>query len=125
MRSMKFRFWDGLAILLSVAVILLFSFAQYGKSRETGVLEIKSMNGVEVYALSENREISVSGPLGETVIHIEEGVVHVTDSPCRDKLCVLAGNLSGPGDWTACMPNGIFIRITGTPEESEVDETSY
>jgi hypothetical protein len=86
---------------------------------------VTSAEGEAVYALSEDQEIRVAGPLGETVIRIEDGMVRVIESPCRDKLCVLAGELSEPGDWTACLPNGVMVRVSGSSVDGEVDETSY
>lgn len=121
---MKLKPGDWVIIVLSLALIAFFSFKVYSGGSTELLVIIESSDSTEVYPLSQDRDVRASGPLGETVISIREGHVHVADSPCRDKLCVFAGNLDSAGEWTACLPNRVFVRLTGS-EEAEVDEISY
>jgi hypothetical protein len=61
--------------------------------------------------------LRVPGPLGETVVVIEDGTVRVTSSPCPEKICVKTGRISKPGQWIACLPNRVFISIRGRRSE--------
>lgn len=76
-------------------------------------VEIRSFQGDLVYPLSQDREILVPGPLGETLVEIKDEQVRFVSSPCRDKICVYASFLSRRGQWAACLPNGVFVTITG------------
>ena len=96
----------------------------YGNRKDPSVLVIRSDEGVAMYPLGEDRRISVEGPMGETVIGISGGRARVLSSPCRDKLCIVRGELVESGDWTACMPNRVFIGIEGTDREAP-DAVSY
>ena len=71
------------------------------------------------------KEIKIEGILGESTIKIEDGFVFFENSPCPNKLCVNSSAISKNGDWIACLPNGVFARIEGEDENSEIDGTSY
>ena len=77
-----------------------------------------------IYPLREDREIRVDGPLGEELIVIRSGEAFVETSPCPNKLCILQGKISRPGQWIACLPNRVFLHVSGK-EENPVDRTSY
>jgi len=121
---MRVRILDGAAIVVSAAVIGAFSWYAYGRAGAEPMVYIQGETGSWVYPLGVDREASVSGPLGVTRVHIEGGGVHVTDSPCRDKICIYAGTISRKGDWIACLPNRVFIRIE-SEAEVEVDATVF
>ncbi len=57
------------------------------------------------------RRVRVPGPLGETVVEIEGGVARIVESPCRAKVCMRMGIVSSPGDWVACVPNRVFVKV--------------
>jgi hypothetical protein len=59
----------------------------------------------------------VPGPLGDTVVVIENGSVRVVSSPCPEKICIKTGRISKPGQWIACLPNKVFISIRGRRSE--------
>jgi hypothetical protein len=59
--------------------------------------------------ITKRRTVSVTGPLGDSIIEIKGGRVHMKDSPCPDKLCVQQG-------WTdrgaiICLPNKVVISL--------------
>lgn len=56
------------------------------------------------------RTVRVAGPLGETVVEIRNCSARVVDSPCREKVCVKMGWVRAPGDWVACVPNGVVVQ---------------
>lgn len=58
-----------------------------------------------------DRRLQVQGPLGEELIQIANRQVFVVSSPCPNKICILQGKISRPGQWIACLPNKVFIRI--------------
>ena len=50
-------------------------------------------------------------PAGVSTQQVDNDRVRVTESPCRDKICIAAGWLEKTDDWTACLPNRVFVRV--------------
>ncbi|OQY32607.1 MAG: hypothetical protein B6241_10575 [Spirochaetaceae bacterium 4572_59] len=122
---MKILRYDVLAILLSLLVFLFFTWSAYKQNGETGYLLIESMDAEFLYPLSEDREIHVKGPVGESIVEIHNGEAKFTHSDCSDELCVQMGSISGPGEWAACLPNEVFLSTTGNHTEGDVDAGVY
>ena len=118
---------DFAALALSVGVAVFFAVSVYGGAVQPSLVSIQSEGGTEVYPLGEDRTVAVAGPLGDTIVEIDgEGHAAVVESPCPNKLCIQAGRLSRQGDWSACMPNKVFVRIDGgAAQEGGVDATVY
>lgn len=94
--------------------------------RGTLVVSIESDEGESRYPLADDRAVVVAGPIGENVIHIHDGAVHMHDSPCRDKLCIAMGGIDRPGQWIACLPNRVFVQILGRADgDFEVDAGTF
>lgn len=53
------------------------------------------------------------GELGDSEIIIANNSVFFLESPCRNKLCILAGHKHRIGDIIACVPNRILVAING------------
>jgi hypothetical protein len=125
--KIRLRVWDICALAFSLAVTVFFFRHAYGAQGGEPRLYIQEESQTLVYLLSEDRDFSVSGPLGETRISVQGGAAAVTDSPCRDKLCVSMGHIGKRGGWIACLPNRVFLRIEtpGPSDEGEVDAAAY
>ena len=115
---------DVLITILVGAAIAAISVKAYDVDERPVAVSVKSQSGLSMYPLSENRRLEIPGPLGITVVAITDKQVRVLSSPCRDKLCMNKGILQKNGDWTACMPNLIYVGIKGRSKE-ELDELSY
>ena len=89
------------------------------------MLQISSPEGEWIYPLEKELEITVHGPIGTSYIHIESGTARFTDSPCKNKLCITAGEIYSTNSWVACLPNEIFIQIIGAGDEEEIDDLSF
>lgn len=116
--------FDVVITILVCAAIAFISLKVYDVDGKPAGVRVKSETGVSIYPLSQNRRLEVEGPLGATVIDIADEQVRVVSSPCREKLCIIKGVLHKNGDWTACMPNLIYVGIEGGAEEG-LDELSY
>jgi hypothetical protein len=120
----KFRPFDFVAFFVALAVLVTVSVYTFtGRSGPTSV-RIESASSVWLYPVEEDRHISVAGPLGETVVEIRDGTARVLRSPCPHKICISMGEIRDSGEWVACLPNRVFIRIEGG-ERDEVDATTY
>lgn len=125
--SLPLRPYDFLVFLVAAAVILAFSFLAIERGGPPSMVEIRSDDGDRVYTLGEDRVITVPGPLGDTILEVRDGTVRFVDSPCRDRICVAAGELVATGQWAACLPNRVFATVTGAPVPSEggVDASTF
>ncbi len=104
-------------ILLCACLIAFGSFALF--------LNLQTGQRVSVYAgselvynvpLDEDRLLEVNGPLGVTVVKVENHRVRVVSSPCPNQICVRSGAAEHVHDLIACLPNHVFVKIEG--EES-------
>ncbi len=121
---MRFRVFDYVAFLLAVIVVVAFSVYAYGGGEQGSVARIETEEAEFVYTLQENQEFDLAGPLGETHVQVVDGRIRVTESPCREKICIAAGWASQSGEWIACLPNRIFIRLEGGESQS-VDAQTF
>ena len=104
---------DALVLLAGIAgwVMLSVSLWQSGPAaqaqvRRDGVL-------VAAYPLNEDRTVSVTGPIGTTMIRIESGRARVVSDPGSRQYCVRQGWLTRPGEMALCAPNHISLTLTG------------
>ncbi len=121
---LRLRLFDVVAILVALAAIGGFSLLAYSGGSGPAEVVIEASGSRWIYPLGEDRTVSAHGPIGETIVVIGGGKAFVKDSPCPDKLCVLSGAISRPGQWVACLPNKIMVSIRGGSEQS-VDVTSF
>jgi hypothetical protein len=121
---MKLKPLDYLAIILSIAVVGAFSFFAYAGKGRSGDVMIEAAGERWIYSLAVDRQEEVPGPLGTTVVVIREGKAAIVDSPCPDKLCIHMLAASKPGQWIACLPNRVFVRVRGT-DGQKTDDTAY
>jgi hypothetical protein len=121
---MKLRPLDYLSIALSVVIVGAFSVFAYAGKGKTGDVVIEAGGERWIYSLAADRREEIPGPLGTTIVRIRAGKAAVIDSPCPDKLCVHMPAVSKPGQWIACLPNRVFVRVRGA-DLGETDDTAY
>jgi hypothetical protein len=121
---MKLKIIDYFAIALCLLVIGVFSVYAYSGRSGSGDVVIEASGVQWIYPLSVDRREAIHGPLGDTIVVIRKGRALVEDSPCPDKLCVHMPAISKPGQWIACLPNRVFVRVRGSSGQ-EIDDLSY
>ncbi len=107
-----------------LGIIVFISVSTYRKGGKAESVIIEAEGKSYIYMLDTDRRIEAPGPLGNTIIIIENREVFIIDSPCRDKLGIIAGPINKPGEWNACMPNKIFLRIPDSTD-NELDSLSF
>ena len=122
---MRLRPLDFIAVVVAVLAVVGASVFAYGDSAEPTQVSIQSEDNDFLYPLSQDREVEIAGPIGHTHVEIHGDRVRVTASPCRDQICVAAGWLEHTGDWTACLPNRVFVRVEGGERSDGVDGQTY
>jgi hypothetical protein len=101
-----------IALLLLLGFYLLGFGSSDGNRGRTAV--IRNMKGeVLTLDLTAERRVVVDGQTGTTEIMIGDGCVRFLSSPCPHKLCVKRGRILRAGEWIACLPNGVVVKILG------------
>ena len=125
-KNNRIKIADIFLILLFVVTIIYFSLNFFVKNKSpVKQVIIESGKNIWYYQVDKDKEIKVEGNLGESTIKIQDGFVSFENSPCPNKLCVLSSAISKNGEWIACLPNGVFVRIEGEDENTELDGISY
>lgn len=116
-------------IIFSLAAVLTVGTSLLVFNRQSGTLYVQMTGetGEWIAPLEKEAEYEIPGPLGNTRVHIHDGHAAIIDSPCRNKLCILAGAIAQPNQWVACLPNKVFVRIVGSgvQENGGVDASAF
>lgn len=111
--GLRLKALDLAAVAAALVVIVLASVRAYGGRPGSEQLHLRGPGREWVYPLGEDRAVTVSGPLGDTVVEIRGGQARVLSSPCAEKICVRSGAIARPGQWIACLPNRVFLDVQG------------
>jgi hypothetical protein len=118
---------DAAVVILAAAAIIYLYISIYSGAAGSVGLVVRVKDQTWRYSLEDDFEVAVPGPLGDTVIHVEDGKVHVESSPCENQLCVAAGTVERAGEWIVCLPNQVFISIEGdvAQDDQGVDDVAF
>ena len=122
----RLRILDYPILLLAAAVVAASAVWSAADRNGTAMVEIRASGETYLMPLSSDGRLVVEGPVGETVVEIHDGTAYVVDSDCRDRLCVSMGGISKAPGWIACLPNRVFVTITGGSDaENEADAVAF
>lgn len=121
----EFKLLDWAALITAVSLSIgatLYARVQYGDSTTVAIqAEGRSL----LYSLDEDRTIELAGPLGKTIVVIENRRVRVTEDPGPLQICVQDGWIERGGEWLICLPNQVFIRLEGARDDTDIDASVY
>lgn len=105
-----------IAIILIIAVVGLG--AKFLFSEKGGTVTI-SVDGKTygTYSLNQDETINVDN---HNKVVIKDGVVHMEDADCPDKLCIKQGEIDSNGEKIVCLPNKTIVQVN-SEEESDYD----
>ncbi len=110
--------------IISCAIIIVFLFQTLWSHEHAAKVQIRI--GDKIYAaydLNQQRDIILHGPIGDAVIHIEQGKVRFVKSPCHNQYCVHQGWLVHSGQVAICLPNQISLELIG--KQKPYDSLNY
>jgi hypothetical protein len=116
---------DVIIIVLALGVSVFSAVAVYAGPGRQQELVIQGSGGSWVFPLDAEEIVSVAGPLGTTAVELRDGRARVLSSPCTNQLCVAAGTIRGHGQWIACLPNMVLVRMEAKDEGAELDGTAW
>ena len=114
---------DWLVILASTVAVI-FMFQQFWSFEHASQLRIRQGNNIiGTYDLNQTRELHIKGPIGESIIIINQGKVRFKQSPCHNQYCVHQGWLSHAGEVAICLPNQVSLQLLGA--KNTYDSLNY
>ena len=108
-------------LLVVVAILVALSFLLLRQTTGARVVVSSDDRIVFVAPLNKDRRVELDGPLGITVLQIENGAARIISSPCAQKICIGMGEACHTGDLIACVPNQLVISIEGEGDGQEYD----
>jgi len=108
-----FKPGDWFTLLLSGAVVVGLAMHFWGGAQGDSLLIRAQGKLVQEASLRTARTLSVTGPLGDTLIEIQPGRARVARDPSPRQLCVKQGWLSRAGEVALCLPNQVSVEIRG------------
>ena len=105
---------DGLVIIISmIAVAILFNTLWLGEAAS----KVQIRSGSQIFStlsLNQQRTLEVSGPLGNTIVAIDNGRVRIVSDPSPRQYCVKQGWLEQAGQVAMCLPNQVSVELLGS-----------
>ncbi|MDX9784376.1 MAG: NusG domain II-containing protein [Spirochaetia bacterium] len=123
-RFPRFRLLDVLIAAIGLGLVFLSVSLVYSDSQGRLMVHISGWEDEWLQPLDRPAVIEVPGPLGITVVHIENNSVHIESSPCPNQTCVAAGDIGTANLWIACLPNNVFVNIEGAGDPLEALDAS-
>ncbi len=114
---------DWLAILAGMMLVAYLFLTFWGGSKGTSLIIRSGGKIVEETDLTRNRNFEISGPLGTTLVTVENHRVRVSRDPSPRQYCVKQGWLSRAGEAALCLPNQVSVELTGAARP--YDSLSY
>jgi len=115
--------WALVAALIVLATALLFVLPASVVSGGTAVVVHSGDRIVGRYSLEKDRRVTVTGPLGTTVVQIKGGRAHIEASPCPHKTCSRMGEVGSEGGLLVCVPNEVTVSV-GSERQDGIDAVS-
>jgi len=114
---------DWLTIIFSV-MLTVYLFQTLWSHEHASKVQIRIGDKLHAaYDLNQQRDIKVHGAIGDAVIHISQGKVRFSKSPCHNQYCVHQGWLTRSGQAAICLPNQISLELIG--EQKPYDSLNY
>lgn len=113
---MKFFKKTDIAIILGIFIVaaaLYFVYMQSAMDKDVEARIYFENELVKVVSLTEGTDydFSVTGH-EDVVFHVSaDGSIAFVESDCPDKVCINAGKQKLSGQSSACLPNGLVLRI--------------
>jgi len=73
--------------------------------------------------LSRDQQIEVPGPLGISIVAIQNRKARIASDPSPRQYCVRQGWLQQSGEIALCLPNQVSVELTGS--EKKYDSLNY
>ena len=105
--------------VLCLAIWLFISNAS-SPSKVVGIYKDGSLvEKIDLNSVIGEREITLSGDLGDNVILVSNGRIEMKSADCPDKICVEHGELKSSSSPIVCLPNKVVIKFENSTDGSD------
>lgn len=105
--------------LLCLGVWLFISNAS-SPSKVVGIYKDGSLvEKIDLNSATGEREITLSGDLGDNVILVSNGRIEMKSADCPDKICVKHGELKSSSSPIVCLPNKVIIKFENSTDGTD------
>ncbi len=116
-----FKPLDYVIVFIAFTLVIL-SIRYTLTNKEEGAKLIVSNPETEwVYDLHANQTFGTQGPIGVSIISIQDGFAFFESSPCNNQICVHTNPIQHNAGFIACLPNQVFIRIESDKEQNNTE----
>lgn len=118
-----FTYGDVLLIIILLTISLVsFLRGQIKDKDSVDEFLITHSSGSLHVPTTKDTVLEISGPLGKTIIKIENRSARVLASPCPEKVCIRMGQVRQGSEIVVCAPNRVLITANRKPQtEREYD----
>ena len=114
---------DWLTLLLGGIFVVLLTFKLWsGDLADKAIIRSGGKIFKEV-TLSRDQQIEVPGPLGVSVITIQNRKARIASDPSPRQYCVRQGWLQQSGEIAICLPNQVSVELAGS--RKKYDSLNY
>ncbi len=108
-------------LLVSLASWVLYDYFSTGSQVKAEIYYYSDL--VETVSLTEGEERTFSISQNPRVQFRQDadGRIAFIASDCPDQICVHTGKIHRPGEYAACLPNGIILKIVSEGERDDDD----
>ena len=108
-------------IVVSVASWGIYNFVFAGDQVKAEIYYYSDL--VKTVDLNSGKDMTFSIPQDKNVVfHLyKDGSIAFVESDCPDKVCIHAGKLKTAGQFAACLPNGVVMKIVPAKARSADD----
>jgi hypothetical protein len=105
---------DWLTLLLGSVCVVLLAFKLWsGELADKAIIRSGGKIFREV-PLSRDQQIEVPGPLGVSIIAIQNRKARIASDPSPRQYCVRQGWLQQAGEIALCLPNQVSVELAGS-----------
>ncbi|HHU07207.1 MAG TPA: NusG domain II-containing protein [Clostridiaceae bacterium] len=111
----------GLILLAGLSSYLIFKNQNISADTEAHIFFENELIAVLPLTEDEEKDLVYRQCPGITFRLYKDGSIAFLESSCPDKVCINSGKMSEAGDWAACLPNRVLVRVVGL-NDSEVQD---
>jgi hypothetical protein len=125
----KLKPFDICITALALGAVLFSAVKVYAPGNGTLRVVLEGDDRRWEFPLDAAETVTVSGPLGDTIVELRGKQARIVSSPCAGQTCVAAGAIHRHGQWIACLPNQVLVSVqaAGPPGKDgfELDAASW
>ena len=114
---------DWITLFVSCVLVVLLTHSFWSGDLADKAIIRSSGKIFQEFPLTFDRQIEVPGPLGVSIITIQNHKARIASDPSPRQYCVRQGWLQYAGEIALCLPNQISLELTG--RKKRYDSLNY